>query len=43
MRVFIAIDIEDESIKDIIAKEQARILSLGIYAKPIKHDQLHFT
>lgn len=42
MRVFIAMDIKDDAIKDNIIRKQRSILEL-INAKPVKADQLHFT
>ncbi len=42
MRVFIAIDIKDDAIKNNITKKQGSILRL-INAKPVKDNQLHFT
>lgn len=43
MRVFIAIDMKSNAIRDNIIKKQREIIETGINAKIVKPDQFHFT
>ena len=43
IRTFIALDLEDEQVKTNIIKAQRQLLSLGIDAKSVEAENLHFT
>lgn len=43
VRTFIALDLENEQVKANIMEAQRQILSLGIDAKPVEAENLHFT
>jgi 2'-5' RNA ligase len=43
MRVFIAMDVKDEGSIANMLKVQREFMSLGLNAKPVSKEQLHFT
>jgi 2'-5' RNA ligase len=43
VRTFIALDLEDEHVRANIVNAQKQILSLGVDAKPVEEENLHFT
>jgi 2'-5' RNA ligase len=43
IRTFIALDLEDGPTKERILEVQKEILSLGVEAKPVEPENLHFT